>query len=240
MCTVTYVPINDGYFLTSNRDEKYTRSKALFPQQYLVNNVPLLFPRDIDAGGTWITLTENGDALCLLNGAFENYVHTNKYSLSRGQVVLKLATSNATIDSFDEIDLQNAAPFTLIIVNSNNLFECRWDGENKYYKLLDATAPHIWSSATLYNTHQQQKRKMWFNNWVKKNPQPSLYNLFAFHKNTGDGDKENDLIMNRNNKLFTVSITSIAVANNNGLMQYLDVLNNEYTTVTFKSEEAIA
>jgi hypothetical protein len=240
MCTVTYVPVKQGYFLTSNRDEKHTRSKALYPQQYFINNASLLFPKDADAGGTWIVLKENGDSLCLLNGAFENYEHTNKYTLSRGQVVLQIASSITMIDNFDEIDLINTAPFTLIIVSNGKLYECRWDREKKHCKSLDDTTSHIWSSATLYDYSQQQKRKRWFDEWSKENKQPGMYNLFHFHKNTGDGDIENDLIMNRNNKLFTVSITGISVTNNDCLMQYIDVITNEHSTVTFKSEEAFA
>jgi hypothetical protein len=240
MCTVTYVPAKGGYFLTSNRDEKYTRSKALHPQQYVINNTSLIFPKDIDAGGTWIVLKENGDALCLLNGAFENFVFTNNYTFSRGQVVLQIASTSDMLFTFDKINLLNTAPFTLIIVSSNNLFECRWDGEKKYIKPLNAQAPHIWSSATLYDSIQQQKRKLWFESWIKNNPEPTTHHLFQFHKNTGDGDKENDLMMNRENKLFTVSITCIAVNNEDCLIKYIDVTTNEYTTAKYGQAEAVA
>jgi hypothetical protein len=236
MCTVTYVPSPSGYFLTSNRDEKNTRAKALAPATYIINDVALIFPKDGDKGGTWITLKENGDSLCLLNGAFENFTDTGNYKISRGTVVLQIASANNLIDFFCEINLLETAPFTLIIVSDKKLFECRWDGEKKYCKQLDNDISHIWSSATLYDTYQQNKRLIWFEQWHISNPTPSQKDLFNFHKNTGDGNVEDNLIMNRNNNYFTVSITGIAVNNDECLMQYEDIINHERNNITFAYE----
>lgn len=237
MCTVTYVPSASGYFLTSNRDEKSTRAKALAPANYIINDVELIFPKDGDKGGTWITLKENGDSLCLLNGAFKNFTDTGKYKLSRGKIVLQIAASNNLIEAFSDINLLETAPFTLIIVFDKKLFECRWDGDKKHCKQLDDSTAHIWSSATLYNASQQHKRQYWFEQWQINNPNPLQKNLFNFHKNTGDGDVEDDLIMNRNNNYFTVSITSIAVNNEACLMQYEDIINHERNNITFAYEQ---
>lgn len=238
MCTVSYVPTNNGYFLTSNRDERHSRSKALLPKKYDLNNTILLFPKDMDAGGTWITLKENGDSLCLLNGAFDTYLHTEKYIVSRGKILVQIACSHNMIESFNEINLQKTAPFTLILVTNYTLVECRWDGNTKYCIALNASIPHIWSSATLYTKDQQQKRKNWFTNWLNQNTNPSIYNLFNFHKNTGEGDIKNDLVINRNNILFTVSITSIAVDTEKCLMQYVDLITNDSSTNAFNYEHS--
>ena len=56
MCTVTYLPLeNDGFILTSNRDESPMR-KTIPPKKYLENGVELAYPKDQLAGGTWICL----------------------------------------------------------------------------------------------------------------------------------------------------------------------------------------
>ncbi len=225
MCTVTYVPTTNGYFLTSNRDEKSIRSKAFLPKEYLIKNVKLIFPKDGDAGGTWIVLKENGDSLCLLNGAFENFEDKGDYKTSRGKIVVEIATNNNLIEAFKSINLIYTAPFTLIIVNENKLFECRWDGKKKYCKVLDNERAYIWSSATLYDNVTQQKRQDWFIQFLLNNNKPSQKDLFYFHTNTGDGDKENDLLMNRDEQYFTVSITSIAVHKNVCNMYYEDLKN---------------
>ena len=38
MCTVSFVPIKDGYCITSNRDEIITRERAIYPKKYIINN----------------------------------------------------------------------------------------------------------------------------------------------------------------------------------------------------------
>ncbi|MEJ0104484.1 MAG: hypothetical protein WDO19_18805 [Bacteroidota bacterium] len=58
--------------------------------------------------------------------------------------------------------LDEIEPFTLVIWEADELFECRWDGDKKYAKHLDKHVPHIWSSATLYNDEAIIKRKEWF------------------------------------------------------------------------------
>jgi hypothetical protein len=236
MCTVTYVPSSFGYFLTSNRDEKNTRAKALAPVIHTVGDVELIFPKDGDKGGTWIVLKENGDSLCLLNGAFENFVDKGIYKISRGKIVLQIATTNNLIEAFSNINLLQTAPFTLIILVDKKLFECRWDGEKKYCKSLDNSIPQIWSSATLYDVTQQNKRKHWFEQWQRNNPTPSQKDLFDFHKNTGDGNVEDNLIMNRENAYFTVSITGISVHNEACLMQYEDIIQHERNNINFAHE----
>ena len=52
MCTVTYLPQeNDGFILTSNRDESPMR-KTIPPKKYVENGVELIYPKDQLAGGT--------------------------------------------------------------------------------------------------------------------------------------------------------------------------------------------
>jgi Transport and Golgi organisation 2 len=237
MCTVSYVPTNNGYYLTSNRDEKFTRKKALLPVEYTTGGVKLIFPKDGDAGGTWIALKENGDSLCLLNGAFENFTDTGMYTVSRGKIVLQIAAAFDMAAAFNNAVLMQTAPFTLIIVTHAKLFECRWDGQKKHCTLLDNSQPQIWSSATLYDSMQRKKRSNWFTKWISVNPNPSLYLLFHFHKNGGDGCIENDLVMNRNDKLYTVSITGIAVNPEECIMQYIDLKDNTSTTTSFTYKE---
>jgi hypothetical protein len=236
MCTVTYIPNKAGYFLTSNRDEKSTRSKAFLPTEYIINNVKLIFPKDADAGGTWIVLKENGDSICLLNGAFENFIDKGNYTISRGKIVIEIATADNLINAFKEIDLQVVAPFTLIAINKKQLFECRWDGEKKYCKALDNARAYIWSSATLYDKSTQNKREHWFIQFLLNNNNPSQKELFNFHTTTGDGDAANDLLMNRDEQYFTVSITGIAVGKKECNMYYEDLKNNDSILTGFTAQ----
>ncbi len=223
MCTVSFIPSSSGYMLTSNRDERHTRKPALRPKVYTVNGMPLIFPKDATAGGSWIVLKQNGDALCLLNGAFTDFEPSEKYTRSRGNVVTAIAASSFMLETFESTDLFATAPFTLVMVYQSNLYECRWDGANRFMRILDSAQPHIWCSATLYNDDQRRKRQDWFNQFLLLNNTPSVYDVFRFHRYSGDGDTANDLVMNRDNKIFTVSITAIHVDGNHCQMQYVDI-----------------
>ena len=74
MCTVTFIPTGDKYFITSNRDEKNTRKFAIPPSAYEFESGKIFFPKDGDRGGSWIAIHENGNAAVLLNGAFEKHI----------------------------------------------------------------------------------------------------------------------------------------------------------------------
>jgi len=61
MCTVTYIPSTEenGFVLTSNRDEKEFRPTSP-PEIYAYGNCKLVYPRDEQAGGSWIAINEKG------------------------------------------------------------------------------------------------------------------------------------------------------------------------------------
>jgi uncharacterized protein with NRDE domain len=223
MCTVTYIPCKDHFFLTSNRDEKKGRRLAEPPDIYSFPNGRVVYPKDTDAGGTWMALHENGNAIVLLNGAFVKHEVQPPYRHSRGLVVLKLIQQDFPFTAFKEINLSNIEPFTLVIREVNKLVECRWDGETRFFKELDKSEAHIWSSVTLYDGEVVNKRNQWFAEWLQAQAGISLESVLSFHQFTGDGDQHNDLLMNRNNELFTVSITSFSVAEAAALIHYSDL-----------------
>lgn len=238
MCTVTFFPASNGFYLTSNRDEKSTRSSAIAPKEYIYKNSKILFPKDSDANGTWIVLKENGDALCLLNGAFTNFEDTGNYKKSRGIVVLEIATSQNIVDAFRYINLFGIAPFTLIMVENKLLYECRWDGTLKHMLPLNNLKPHIWSSATLYDEAQRAARDKWFLKFINNKTSILQDDIISFHKNAGEGNRNNDLVMNRDNKYFTVSITCIALQQDDLQMQYQNLLTHDTYIAKFANELA--
>jgi Transport and Golgi organisation 2 len=227
MCTVTFIPDNEKVFLTSNRDEKSRRSIAVPPQSYTFNSGKIFFPKDRNAGGTWFAVHENGTVLVLLNGGFKFHKSAPPYRKSRGLILVELIEHETPFNFFRSISLEDIEPFTLVIWENENLFECRWDGEKKYAKHLDKTMPHIWSSATLYDDKVSAKRKSWFEEWLINRTAFTQNDILHFHQFTGDGDKHNDLTMNRHGKVFTVSITGVEISETKAAITYLDLLNNK-------------
>lgn len=240
MCTVTFIPSRDSVILTSNRDEKKLRPDALTPAVYPFASGNLLFPKDAMAGGTWIAAHENGNAIVFLNGAWVAHQPNPPYRKSRGQILLDLIEGASPYNSFLAIKLTAIEPFTAVVFDDGQLFECRWDGDSKHALQLNETQPHIWSSATLYNETVINKRKGWFDRWMQDQPNPSQEAILHFHQFTGDGDTHNDLRMNRNDQLFTVSVTSLLLTPVIAQMQYLDLKNNSSSTSELLLEKTMA
>src|SRR5678815_4163857 len=157
MCTETFIPSGDKIFLTSNRDERLRRKQALPPRFYIHNDVQLLYPRDEDAGGSWIAVNENGNAAVLLNGAFVKHAAFPSYKKSRGLILLDIIKAHIPVKYFSEIELSGIEPFTMIIVEAGNLFECRWNGTKKFPKHLEISNAYIWS-CLLYTSDAADER----------------------------------------------------------------------------------
>lgn len=225
MCTVTFIPVKDKIFITSNRDEKHIRKNAIPPEIYFENDNRIIYPKDADAGGSWIAMNENGHAAVLLNGAFEKHISQPPYKKSRGIIFLEIIHAVMPVKYFMHMDLAGIEPFTMIIF-SNGLYECRWTGTSKHCLQLKKYHPYIWSSSTLYDEAVVKKREQWFAGFLNNNPLPTQEDIFNFHQFTGDGDKQNDLKMSRSGILATVSITGIELQPPNCNMKYLDLKDN--------------
>lgn len=229
MCTVTFIAAGNSIFITHNRDEKSVRAKAVPPRAYTVQGQRLLFPRDAQAGGTWISMNENGAAAVLLNGAMEKHVPAPPYRKSRGLAFLDIVAAEDLLYGYHRADLKGIEPFTVIIWNHGSLYECRWNGTEKYIKELDASGAYIWSSVTLYDADTINKRKRWFGSWLLRHPHPRLIDVIHFHRHAGDGDTHNDLCMNRHGTTLTVGITAMEISPGKGTMRYLDLQDNTTT-----------
>jgi hypothetical protein len=233
MCTVTFIQSGKQIFLTSNRDEKHWRAAASTPEAYPGQSGNIIFPKDGDAGGTWFAVHENGKAVVFLNGGFIRHTPRPPYRKSRGLILLDLMDHESPIQSFRSILLGNIEPFTAVIWDDQRLYECRWDGTEKHELSLAPDVPHIWSSVTLYDQDVIIKRRNWFIKWLEKHPHPTQEQILDFHQFTGDGDQYNDLMMNRDGQVFTVSVTSAGIGNGKVTFEYVDVKERKTTKRDF-------
>lgn len=223
MCTVSYVPVANGALICSNRDEKRVRSSALPPKWYQVNGSRLLFPKDAEAQGSWIAMKPNGNMAVLLNGAWEKHHPQYPYRKSRGLIFLEIVSADDMFQGFESVQLNQIEPFTIILFQNGILQENRWNGDHKSSQLLPVNEPRIWSSVTLYDSLTIQKRQNWFQDWLNQHPAPTVELIQAFHELGGNGDRHNDLQMNRQNEMLTVSITCMQSAGQESCMYYTDL-----------------
>uniref|UniRef100_UPI00404B92B7 NRDE family protein n=1 Tax=Flavobacterium sp. TaxID=239 RepID=UPI00404B92B7 len=221
MCTVSFVSTANGFCITSNRDEKTARQKAIPPTKYNINNKEIYFPKDPQAGGTWFA-HDNKNVIVLLNGAKEKHISAGNYKKSRGLIVLDLISSNNPLAEWQTIDLNNIEPFTIVFFNCEKLFQLQWNAIEKSTIELDKSKKHIWSSSTLYAKEIRAERAKWFAEFSTKNLDPK--DLLHFHQFTKNNNLEYGLQINRNNLLKTVSITQCVITETISL-NYIDLLD---------------
>lgn len=211
MCTIsltTNLDQEDGFILTSNRDEAAERETHV-PHFYVERDTRLLFPKDSVGGGSWIGASSKKRVLCLMNGGFKPHKRKPEYRKSRGLVLKDWLIAEDIEKEIKDYELTNIEEFTVIIADwSKEMFfaEFVWDGSKKYFKKLEQQ-PQIWSSSPLYSSEMKKLRENWFDDFQQKRD-ISADNLWEFHHSAGKGDKEVDLIIDRG-FLKTKSISQI-------------------------------
>jgi Transport and Golgi organisation 2 len=223
MCKVTVIPSGDSFFFTSSRDEWEGRQVASFPALHEIRGQLLLFPRDPQGGGSWIAVHESGNMGALLNGAVFLHQHKPPYQKSRGLILLDLISNLSPVNAFKDSDFKLIEPFTVILFDAQKLYSCKWDGNKKWLASHSTLEPQIWSSVTLYDSVTIYKRETWFKNWISLNPFPSADEIIRFHLEAGDGDPCNDLLMNREGRIFTNSISSVGLSGESASFRYVDL-----------------
>jgi uncharacterized protein with NRDE domain len=195
--------------MASLRDEHPDRGIAKLPVLSHSNPNKYISPIDPQGGGTWVGINNAGSAIVLLNGGFINHEKKEHYKRSRGQIVTELLSVNHPVKLWNEIDLENIEPFTLIVWSGSTLMQMVWDGEKKYQTQLDATKAQIWSSSTLYNDHDKLERQKKYEEWIESSNDKNESSILEFFVN-GDGKNESVFIRN-SQEIKTQSYTCIEI-----------------------------
>lgn len=203
MCTVSYVPLDKGYVLTSNRDEDPMRKTKLPNKIRLKNGTTIYSPIDVLKGGTWIATDEAGKTACLLNGGFVKHKPKPMYRKSRGQFVLDAFEATDFESYVLSVFLENIEPFTLLLIEPDQIQVLVWDGAKKHISQLPANAPYLWSSSTLYNAGEHAKKEAYFLEELSRNENP-INQILQIH-----GKDEKTPFILKHAMLRTVSITQV-------------------------------
>ena len=214
MCTLTFIPQKEGFLFTVNRDESPQRAAGKPIVKQFEKHKLWLAPEPISGSSNLVVNTETGRIVVLLNGAFIHHKHQPPYRKSRGVVVLEAFEALSLKNMFETYDFEGIEPFTLVMFDSNDLGELRWDGTKVHFTEKDIITPQIWSSAMMYRGKWQQERDRWFHEFLVENPRPTDQELLWFHHHAGAHDSENGLVMNRLNMVRTVSVSQIAIESN--------------------------
>lgn len=228
MCTVTFINHNGKVIITSNRDEKITRPKAINPKTYFQKVKKIFYPKDPKAGGTWYVVDEYGNVIVLLNGAEEKHIVKEKYRKSRGVIVIEIIESEKLLDTWEKLDLIDIEPFTLIVYTNNRLYKLQWNEEEKIKIEVDLKKPQIWSSSTLYSNEMRKNKEKLFEDFIKNEKNLNSQSVLKFHKFTQNINFSNDIVTNNDSILKTLSITQTVIHKNKLNFKYLDLQINEF------------
>ena len=227
MCTVSFIPSGENIFITSNRDESPGRKIAYPPACYDHNGVKLFYPKDKDAGGTWMAIKENGDAAVLLNGAFICHQPEPPYKKSRGLIMLEICSMPDIPDALLHKDLSDIEPFTILMFEKSKLKEFRWDGEEKYFKELDPGQHHLLCSSTIYDGFETRQRDKTLMNFLQDHPDPVHDEILKLHSGETGYSYDSFLVPQKHTGFLTVSITSIQLKKRAGTLIYQDLIQKK-------------
>ncbi len=230
MCTCSYIPRpNKSFILTSNRDESPSRAAMQISNLETAERM-VYFPKDEEAGGTWMAMDTDGRAVCLLNGADKKHVRTEPYRRSRGLMVLDYFSFKDHVKFIADYNFEGIEPFTMILVKQFDLTVLKWNGKEKKVAVLDPHKQYIWSSAMLYDETSIAKRKSWFETW-KLEQNFSHESIVKFHKSKGKDSQEEGLLIDRKDGPKTLSITSVQKNEYSSTLEHYDLVENKIRRV---------
>lgn len=236
MCCLTIVRThNHNIVITHNRDEQWSRQiNGELVSVHMVQERKIWMPKDSLSKGTWIG-TDGIKAAAILNGFKENHIKKAKYRVSRGTIIPAFLSSENTNDFVASFDPTGLEPFTLVLVdNKSNFLEYGWDEKDIHLHDHSFETPAMYSSATLYNSDIQQRRKSRFHYFTQS--QVDFDDLWRFHENKGE-DHGNFINVDFNAEISTVAISQI-VLGNASVFHYQSLLNqNQKQTIILNNEQ---
>ena len=135
MCTLTFVPTDDGYLAGMNRDERLTRPIAIPPGVLELDGATAVYPHEV-SGGTWIGCNNHGNLLALLNWNAVTPPVDDARLRTRGLLIPKLIVARDLTQTralYARLNLHNISPFRLIgaFLEEQIVMEWRWNGSRR-------------------------------------------------------------------------------------------------------------
>lgn len=223
MCTLTYVYGPQVRTITANRDEDPERSAAGLSTYRNRRGDLFYMAREPLHGGTNMVIGQDQSVVVLLNGAFRPHPFGKSYKKSRGIMVLESLDFDSFPDFRASYDFDGIEPFTMVYLGAA-VYELRWDGGKVYFMEYPKSESRVWASAQLYAPQVIEKRARWFSDLLVNKPSPEQ--VYHFHLYAGEGDPENDMVMNRANKVQTVSVTQLAVTSEEATLIHKDLIGD--------------
>ena len=161
MCTVSIVPLADGFRLMCNRDEQHTRPGALPPRWVSTDQAEALMPIDPQGGGSWIAVTTDGFTVTLLNRGSLDIPAGSQPKHSRGELVKSLVSAggiDAFIDAVQRIDVGRYRAFQLVAVAGPTVATATSDEARIETRIRALDRPVVFTSSSLGDAAAERMR----------------------------------------------------------------------------------
>ena len=122
----------------------------------------------------------------------------------------------------------------MIIIESGQISEIVFDGEQPHFNFPDINKPHIYSSSTLYSLEEKQSKQDFFNDWIVHNRKNGVADIIAFHEKMKFEKEIVNSTSGNPDILKTVSTTSIYKSGKKAEVHYYDLLNDLHLTSNLK------
>jgi hypothetical protein len=160
MCTVTFIPRNDGFYVAMNRDERISRPSASSPAVSGQGLVKRIYPLDSE-GGTWVAANSTGVGFALLN--WNDVQVLRQKTCTRGSAIPALIGStcaHAAESAVRRLDLDGILPFRLVGIfpAEERVIEWRWDQKSIQRNIFSWTLRQ-WCSSSLSDATATATRK---------------------------------------------------------------------------------
>jgi len=207
-----------------NRDELFSRPRALPPQIFGKGAVEMVYPRE-PSGGTWIACNSQGNLLALLNWNGNELHNLGEKRRTRGLVIPELAGEPdlpATDSNFRRMNLRGVFPFRLVGVfrSERVVNEWRWDGTAKQ-KLEFSWARKHWFSSSLSDSMAEKERGRACEAVAGESPAGSNGWLRRLHRSHIPGPGPFSVCVHRQDAA-TVSYSEVRCSGTQISMDYLD------------------
>jgi hypothetical protein len=150
MCTVTFIPREDGFYVAMNRDERIARPAARPPAMFEEGFAKSTYPIDCE-GGTWIAANHMGIAFTLLN--WNDAPVLRGKSRTRGHVIPALVSSDCSQSAelaLGKLDMDGVLPFRLVGIfpNDERVVEWAWN-QRSIERTTSRWSSQQWCSSSL-------------------------------------------------------------------------------------------
>ena len=174
MCTLSFVPKQDGYSLAMNRDELNCRATAVAPSIHHSSSVTLLYPQE-PSGGTWIAANSHGTLLAVMNGNAPGHVVLPAKGASRGELIPALLHEKSALQmdrAMGSMRLTDMHPFRLFALFpvTQEIVKWTWDGTCLSSRLQEWIRNHWFSSSRSESRAEFERGRACEMSWHQDTP----------------------------------------------------------------------